>query len=74
MICRKPILLQASSGVGRLVSGHLDIPVAGIGARLSCDAQVLVWYDMAGFIPPNINGNTSGALKRVSPVVTKPLD
>jgi 3-methyl-2-oxobutanoate hydroxymethyltransferase len=30
------------------VTKRLDIPTIGIGAGVSCDAQVLVWQDMAG--------------------------
>ena len=29
----------------------LDIPTIGIGAGPDCDAQVLVWQDMAGLSP-----------------------
>ncbi|MBO0825127.1 MAG: 3-methyl-2-oxobutanoate hydroxymethyltransferase [Actinobacteria bacterium] len=33
------------------VTGSLDIPTIGIGAGPDCDAQVLVWQDMAGLSP-----------------------
>ena len=33
------------------VTAHLDIPTVGIGAGVGCDAQVLVWTDMAGLTP-----------------------
>ena len=33
------------------VTGVLDIPTVGIGAGPACDAQVLVWQDMAGLSP-----------------------
>jgi len=33
------------------VTGGLDIPTIGIGAGPHCDAQVLVWQDMAGLSP-----------------------
>jgi 3-methyl-2-oxobutanoate hydroxymethyltransferase len=33
------------------VTGSLDIPTIGIGAGPHCDAQVLVWQDMAGLSP-----------------------
>lgn len=31
------------------ITGKLTIPTVGIGAGPNCDAQVLVWQDMAGF-------------------------
>jgi 3-methyl-2-oxobutanoate hydroxymethyltransferase len=34
-----------------LVTGELSIPTIGIGAGAGCDAQVLVWQDMAGLSP-----------------------
>ena len=33
------------------VTKELSIPTVGIGAGPACDAQVLVWTDMAGFTP-----------------------
>ncbi len=33
------------------VTGALSIPIIGIGAGPDCDAQVLVWQDMAGLSP-----------------------
>ncbi|MBO0832875.1 MAG: 3-methyl-2-oxobutanoate hydroxymethyltransferase [Actinobacteria bacterium] len=33
------------------VTGSVDIPTIGIGAGPDCDAQVLVWQDMAGLSP-----------------------
>ncbi|MFZ5850769.1 MAG: 3-methyl-2-oxobutanoate hydroxymethyltransferase [Actinomycetota bacterium] len=34
------------------VTGALGIPTVGIGAGPDCDAQVLVWQDLAGLTPP----------------------
>ena len=33
------------------ITAALEIPTIGIGAGASCDAQVLVWADMAGMNP-----------------------
>ncbi len=33
------------------VTKELTIPTIGIGAGVDCDAQVLVWTDMAGLTP-----------------------
>jgi 3-methyl-2-oxobutanoate hydroxymethyltransferase len=37
--------------LARQVTQSLDIPTIGIGAGPDCDAQVLVWQDMAGLSP-----------------------
>jgi 3-methyl-2-oxobutanoate hydroxymethyltransferase len=37
--------------LARRVTESLDIPTIGIGAGPDCDAQVLVWQDMAGLSP-----------------------
>ncbi|MBJ8344879.1 3-methyl-2-oxobutanoate hydroxymethyltransferase [Antrihabitans sp. YC2-6] len=42
------------------VTRKLTIPTIGIGAGHECDAQVLVWQDMAGFT----NGKTAKFVKR----------
>ncbi|MBY0441314.1 MAG: 3-methyl-2-oxobutanoate hydroxymethyltransferase [Mycobacteriaceae bacterium] len=42
------------------ITGKLTIPTIGIGAGPNCDAQVLVWQDMAGFTP----GKTASFVKR----------
>ena len=38
------------------ITAALSIPTIGIGAGSNCDAQVLVWTDMAGFTanPPKL--------------------
>jgi 3-methyl-2-oxobutanoate hydroxymethyltransferase len=38
------------------ITAALSVPTIGIGAGSSCDAQVLVWTDMAGFTakPPKL--------------------
>jgi 3-methyl-2-oxobutanoate hydroxymethyltransferase len=42
------VLEVVPSEVAAHVTRELDIPTIGIGAGPSCDAQVLVWQDMAG--------------------------
>ena len=46
------------------ITGKLTIPTVGIGAGPSCDAQVLVWQDMAGFT----SGRTAKFVKRFAAV------
>ncbi len=38
--------------VARMVTDAVDVPTIGIGAGPDCDAQVLVWQDMAAFRAP----------------------
>jgi 3-methyl-2-oxobutanoate hydroxymethyltransferase len=42
------VLEMVTSEVARQVTSPLSIPTIGIGAGPDCDAQVLVWQDMAG--------------------------
>ncbi|MGH8775105.1 MAG: 3-methyl-2-oxobutanoate hydroxymethyltransferase [Jiangellaceae bacterium] len=42
------VLEMVTADVGREVTQALTIPTIGIGAGPDCDAQVLVWQDMAG--------------------------
>ena len=46
------------------ITGKLTIPTIGIGAGRNCDAQVLVWQDMAGFT----GGKTAKFVKRFGDV------
>jgi 3-methyl-2-oxobutanoate hydroxymethyltransferase len=46
------------------ITGKLTIPTVGIGAGPNCDAQVLVWQDMAGFT----SGKTPRFVKRFGDV------
>lgn len=46
------------------VTGKLTIPTVGIGAGRECDAQVLVWQDMAGYT----SGKTAKFVKRFGQV------
>ena len=42
------VLESVPADLGRRVSAALRIPTVGIGAGPYCDAQILVWQDMAG--------------------------
>jgi 3-methyl-2-oxobutanoate hydroxymethyltransferase len=42
------VLESVPASLGRRVSAALRIPTVGIGAGPDCDAQILVWQDMAG--------------------------
>jgi 3-methyl-2-oxobutanoate hydroxymethyltransferase len=42
------VLEMVPGDLASQVTGELDIPTIGIGAGPDCDAQVLVWQDMAG--------------------------
>jgi 3-methyl-2-oxobutanoate hydroxymethyltransferase len=42
------VLESVPASLGRRVSEALRIPTVGIGAGPDCDAQILVWQDMAG--------------------------
>jgi len=42
------VLEMVPADVAKRVTGELVIPTVGIGAGPDCDAQVLVWSDMAG--------------------------
>ncbi len=46
------------------VTRKLTIPTVGIGAGNECDAQVLVWQDMAGYT----NGKTAKFVKKFGSV------
>jgi 3-methyl-2-oxobutanoate hydroxymethyltransferase len=42
------VLEMVPAEVAKRITGGVDIPTIGIGAGIDCDAQVLVWQDMAG--------------------------
>jgi 3-methyl-2-oxobutanoate hydroxymethyltransferase len=42
------VLESVPAGLGQRVSEQLRIPTIGIGAGPDCDAQIMVWQDMAG--------------------------
>ena len=45
------VLEVVPSDLAERVTKELTIPTVGIGAGAGCDAQVLVWTDMAGLTP-----------------------
>jgi 3-methyl-2-oxobutanoate hydroxymethyltransferase len=45
------VLEAVPATLGARVTNSLSIPTIGIGAGPDCDAQVLVWQDMAGLSP-----------------------
>jgi 3-methyl-2-oxobutanoate hydroxymethyltransferase len=45
------VLEAIPAGLARRVTERLEVPTIGIGAGPHCDAQVLVWQDMAGLTP-----------------------
>jgi 3-methyl-2-oxobutanoate hydroxymethyltransferase len=42
------VLEMVPAEVAKRITGELRIPTVGIGAGIDCDAQVMVWQDMAG--------------------------
>lgn len=53
------VLEMVPSDLAKRVTAELTIPTIGIGAGPECDAQVLVWTDMAG-----MRANASGAVPK----------
>lgn len=45
------VLECVPAGLAERITASLDVPTVGIGAGPHCDAQVLVWQDMAGLSP-----------------------
>jgi 3-methyl-2-oxobutanoate hydroxymethyltransferase len=45
------VLEAVPADLAERVTKELTIPTVGIGAGVGCDAQVLVWTDMAGLTP-----------------------
>jgi 3-methyl-2-oxobutanoate hydroxymethyltransferase len=45
------VLEMVPGELAKRITGELPIPTVGIGAGPDCDAQVLVWQDMAGLRP-----------------------
>ncbi|MCL2780442.1 MAG: 3-methyl-2-oxobutanoate hydroxymethyltransferase [Actinomycetia bacterium] len=62
------VLEAVPSRVAEAITEELTIPTIGIGAGARCDAQVLVWQDMAGFTARTAKfvkqfGDVAGALR-----------
>ncbi|WP_029089459.1 3-methyl-2-oxobutanoate hydroxymethyltransferase [Brevibacterium album] len=45
------VMEMVPAGLAGQVTADLDIPTVGIGAGADCDAQILVWQDLAGLRP-----------------------
>jgi 3-methyl-2-oxobutanoate hydroxymethyltransferase len=60
------VLEMIPADLAKRVTAELSIPTIGIGAGPECDAQVLVWTDMAGF-GTDANGGSSHTPKFVKP-------
>ncbi|KAA8969293.1 3-methyl-2-oxobutanoate hydroxymethyltransferase [Mycobacterium sp.] len=58
------VLEMVPAELATQITGKLTIPTIGIGAGPNCDAQVLVWQDMAGLT----NGKTARFVKRFGDV------
>jgi 3-methyl-2-oxobutanoate hydroxymethyltransferase len=43
------VLEMVPADLAKQITAELSIPTIGVGAGADCDAQVLVWTDMAGF-------------------------
>jgi 3-methyl-2-oxobutanoate hydroxymethyltransferase len=58
------VLEMVPAELATQITGKLTIPTVGIGAGRNCDAQVLVWQDMAGLT----SGKTAKFVKRFGDV------
>ncbi|MGB8405535.1 MAG: 3-methyl-2-oxobutanoate hydroxymethyltransferase [Mycobacterium sp.] len=58
------VLEMVPAELATQITGKLTIPTVGIGAGVNCDAQVLVWQDMAGMT----SGKTAKFVKRFGDV------
>ena len=58
------VLEMVPAELATQITGKLTIPTVGIGAGANCDAQVLVWQDMAGMTA----GKTAKFVKRFGDV------
>jgi 3-methyl-2-oxobutanoate hydroxymethyltransferase len=58
------VLEMVPAELATQITGKLTIPTVGIGAGPNCDAQVLVWQDMAGMT----SGKTAKFVKRFGSV------
>ncbi len=60
------VMEMVPAEAAKRVTGELKIPTVGIGAGSDCDAQVLVWQDMAGLR----RGKAARFVKRYADVAT----
>jgi 3-methyl-2-oxobutanoate hydroxymethyltransferase len=61
------VLEMVPAELATQITGKLTIPTVGIGAGPNCDAQVLVWQDMAGMT----SGKTAKFVKRFGEIGTE---
>ncbi|MBI3685907.1 MAG: 3-methyl-2-oxobutanoate hydroxymethyltransferase [Actinobacteria bacterium] len=61
------VLELVPTELAKRVTHELSIPTIGIGAGVDCDAQVLVWHDMAGL---HTNGRQAKFVKAYADVAT----
>lgn len=61
------VLEMVPAELATQITGKLTIATVGIGAGPSCDAQVLVWQDMAGLT----NGKTASFVKRFADLASE---
>jgi len=61
------VLEMVPAELATQITGKLTIPTIGIGAGANCDAQVLVWQDMAGLT----SGKTAKFVKRFADLGTE---
>lgn len=61
------VLEMVPAELATQITGKLTIPTIGIGAGPNCDAQVLVWQDMAGLT----SGKTAKFVKRFAEIGTE---
>ena len=65
------VLESVPAELGRRVSAALRIPTVGIGAGRDCDAQIMVWQDMAGLTAGRSRGSSNATPISAAPCLTR---